>query len=229
MLIRTLLDPTPADGGGGTPPLPPPGEPGTSTPPAPPSPETLSLPRAEVERLYGATRLMEELQARAAESQRRQTEAEAMAASAKGQNEQLQKLLADRDAESAKIRDAWLGEAVERTIANKLTGKAWVSESAAIHAARLLRDDLESVLGDDGKPVVRDRKTGRPATDVLEERLSSPEFAHYLKAPGKGGSGAPTPPSRGSDGAASLEEFQFNPFGRPVEGGEGFLGASRRR
>lgn len=233
--MKILMNPTPDGGGGeggGSQPDPALQRPPASEPGGTPAggPESLTLPRSEVERLYGAARLIEQLQTQSQESARKTAEAEAMAAAAKGQNEQLQKLLADRDAQSAKIRDAWLGEALDRVVASTLAGKAWVSEDATRHAAHILRGDLESVLGDDGRPIVRDRKTGRPAVDVISERLGSAEFAHYLKAPNQGGSGA-TNRQGSSSGSASppVEEFNFNPFGRPVEGGEGFIGAFRRR
>lgn len=86
----------------------------------------------------------------------------------------------------------WLAEKTASTIAEAMSGLEFAGIDPAVtaqHVRKLLIGEIEAVMGRDRKPVVRDRQTHQPASEYLKERISSPEFALYLKPSGKGGSG----------------------------------------
>lgn len=60
--------------------------------------------------------------------------------------------------------------------------------AAMVH--RLLQDDFETTRDASGALVVREKVTGRPAAEVLRERLDSPQFAIFFAPSSRGGSGA---------------------------------------
>jgi hypothetical protein len=81
-------------------------------------------------------------------------------------------------------------------IAEALHGRAFVGETPEQKAAtaamlrRLLQDDFETTHDASGTLVVREKLTGRPAADVLRERLESPQFAIFFAPSSRGGAGS---------------------------------------
>ncbi|OJW18819.1 MAG: hypothetical protein BGO49_17500 [Planctomycetales bacterium 71-10] len=87
------------------------------------------------------------------------------------------------------------GERKSAAIAEALQGRAFVGESpeqrsaAATMVRRLLQDEFETVREASGALVVRERASGRPASEALRERLDSPQFAIFFAATSRGGAG----------------------------------------
>jgi len=109
------------------------------------------------------------------------------------------------------------GERKSTVINEALAGSKFVGDTpeaqagAAAMVRRLLQDDFETVRDGSGALSVREKVTGRPASDVLKERLGSPQFALFFAPQSKGGTGsggslpgpgAATAPAPGSVGAA---------------------------
>ncbi len=107
----------------------------------------------------------------------------------------------------SKLETSWLGEHSAKAVSECLNGLEFSGPNPAKTAAlarRLLADEVEAVMGPDGKPLVRDRSTLRPAADYLRERLASEDFAVLLKPRSGGGAGsdgtqAPAPTQQPAD------------------------------
>ncbi len=81
-------------------------------------------------------------------------------------------------------------------IAEAFHGRTFVGETPDQRAAtaamvrRLLQDDFETTRDASGALVVREKVSGRPAAEVLRERLDSPQFAIFFAPSSRGGSGS---------------------------------------
>lgn len=81
-------------------------------------------------------------------------------------------------------------------IAEAFHGRAFVGETPKARAAtavmvrRLLADEFETTRDGSGALMVREKVSGRPATEVLRERLDSPQFAIFFAPSSRGGSGS---------------------------------------
>jgi hypothetical protein len=62
--------------------------------------------------------------------------------------------------------------------------------ATAAMVRRLLQDDFETMQDASGALAVREKVSGRPATEVLRERLDSPQFAIFFAPSSRGGSGS---------------------------------------
>jgi hypothetical protein len=75
-------------------------------------------------------------------------------------------------------------------------GRSFIGETpeqrgaTAAMVRRLLQEDFETTRDASGALVVREKITGRPAAEVLRERLESPQFAIFFAPSSRGGSGA---------------------------------------
>ena len=94
-------------------------------------------------------------------------------------------------------------------IAEAFHGRTFVGETPEQKAAtaamvrRLLQDDFETTRDASGALVVREKVSGRPAAEVLRERLDSPQFAIFFAPSSRGGSG-----TEGTRPPASLQPTQ---------------------
>jgi hypothetical protein len=81
-------------------------------------------------------------------------------------------------------------------IAEAFQGRMFVGETSEQRAGtaamvrRLLQEEFEAGRDASGAVVVREKVTGRPATEVLRERLDSPSFAIFFAPTARGGSGS---------------------------------------
>ena len=118
----------------------------------------------------------------------------------KGQIEEaynMQKLryeqkLTEASTRAQTIEKQWLEEKRVAAINEALEGRqfAGVDPKATAKLVRtLLESEIEAVMGEGASPVIRDRKTLRPAVDYLPERLNSPDLALFFKAETRGGAG----------------------------------------
>ena len=96
-------------------------------------------------------------------------------------------------------------------IAEAFQGRVFVGETSEQRAGtaamvrRLLQEEFEAGRDASGVLVVREKVTGRPATEVLRERLDSPSFAIFFAPTTRGGSG--------SDGSRPPANLQSTPPG----------------
>ncbi|QEH38657.1 hypothetical protein OJF2_72630 [Aquisphaera giovannonii] len=80
-------------------------------------------------------------------------------------------------------------------IAESFEGRSFLGETAEQRAAtalmvrRLLQDDFETARDASGALVVRERATGRSASEALRDRLDSPQFAIFFAPSSRGGAG----------------------------------------
>ncbi|WP_165221881.1 hypothetical protein [Aquisphaera insulae] len=80
-------------------------------------------------------------------------------------------------------------------IAESFEGRSFIGETAeqraatAIMVRRLLQEEFDSTRDASGALVVREKVSGRPAIEVLRERLDSPQFAIFFAPSSRGGSG----------------------------------------
>jgi hypothetical protein len=87
------------------------------------------------------------------------------------------------------------GERRNMAIAEAFHGRSFVGETpdqksaTAAMVRRLLQDEFETTRDASGALVVREKVSGRPATEVLRERLDSPQFAIFFAPSARGGSG----------------------------------------
>lgn len=118
-----------------------------------------------------------------------------------------QDLLANRES-------AWLGAEKDRTISDVMAGITGqlVGEDPTVTAAmvrRLLEGEVEAVMGKDGRPIVRDRERGRPASEYLKERLQAPDFSLFFKARSSGGAGTDGTRSQATPQQASTAPLSY--------------------
>ena len=81
-------------------------------------------------------------------------------------------------------------------IAEAFHGRIFVGDTAeqktaaAVMVRRLLQDEFETVRDSSGGLLVRDKVSGRPASEAIRERLDSPQFAIFFAPSSRGGSGS---------------------------------------
>jgi len=81
-------------------------------------------------------------------------------------------------------------------IAEAFHGRAFVGDTAeqktaaAVMVRKLLQDEFETVRDPSGALVVRDKVSGRPASEAIRERLDLPQFAIFFAPSSRGGSGS---------------------------------------
>jgi hypothetical protein len=177
-----------------------------SSPPNPggPAPATIPLSVDEYQRLRSLEKQLEEVQ-RAQQATLEDKEAERLRALAeKGQIEDA--LAQQRKAWEQKHADAMSrytqleqqihAERKNSAIAEAFHGRTFVGDTpeqrtaTAAMVRRLLNDEFETTRDASGGLIVREKVSGRPATEVLRERLDSPEFAIFFAPSSHGGSGA---------------------------------------
>ena len=190
-------------------PLAPSPHPDLQKPPVPAG--SVAVNRDELDQLrMSQTRLAEiEAAQRAAaetEQQRRfqQTARENPIEALDAQRNHFEGLLQAERARVAQVETERLNERLEATLNGSIAGLSLVgdtheerSETARMLLAEL-RTGFEPVRTPDGRIEVREKVSGRPATDVLRERLASKRYALFLAPSSRGGSG--------SDGTRSLAQ-----------------------
>jgi hypothetical protein len=90
------------------------------------------------------------------------------------------------------IEGQWLDQQLDSAIGKALEGRQFSGEDPSITAdilRNVLRSEVEAVRDESGNAVVRDKKTMRPASDYLAERLDSPALSLFFAPKHKGGAG----------------------------------------
>jgi hypothetical protein len=180
-------------------------------PPAPSAPPTIPLTVEEYQRLRSLEDQLEEVR-KIQQSALEAKEAERLRALAdKGQIEealsQQRKAWEQKHTEAvaryAQLEQQVHAERKSSAIAEALHGRTFVGETSEQRAAtaamvrRLLQDDFETTHDASGTLVVREKVSGRPAAEVLRERLEAPQFAIFFAPSSRGGAGgdATRPPA----------------------------------
>lgn len=197
--MRFLLDPDPADGGGGSAG---PGDPPAAKaaePPKPPaggespaSPPTFTLSQAEYDRFKAAERKAAEYEA----AQRKREEADRKAAEQKLIDDgKIQDLLTGREKElsEAVARNRELegrskNSERSRELALALMGQPLISQAAAQQLTALLLPELDVTAEGEGWKVAS--RDGKSVAEFVKAKLALPDFAHFVAADKRGGTGA---------------------------------------
>lgn len=138
---------------------------------------------------------------------------------------------AEAQARYASLERQVFEERKTAAIAEAFHGRSFVGETAeqradaAAMVRQLLRDEFETVRDASGSLSVRDKATGRPAAEVIVERLDSPRYAIFFAPSARGGAGtdgarpfaAPAPAKPGSLEAIAHQwkdrQNQYRSFG----------------
>ena len=175
--------------------------PPAGAPGGPPAPPTIPLTVEEYQRLRSLEEQLEEVR-KIQQSALETKEAERLRALAeKGQIEealaQQRKSWEQKHAEAvarySQLEQQVHAERKNTAIAEAFHGRTFVGETPEQRAAtaamvrRLLQDDFETTHDASGALVVREKVSGRLATDVLRERLESPQFAIFFAPSSRGG------------------------------------------
>lgn len=88
-----------------------------------------------------------------------------------------------------RVESQYHGEKKSSVMTAALMGAPFVSAVAASQVQSILDSQFETRADATGQIMVVDKMSGRPAADVIRERLASAEFAHFLKAQTQGGAG----------------------------------------
>jgi hypothetical protein len=202
-------------------------------------PPTIPLTVEEYQRLRSLEKQLEEFQ-KIQQSALEAKEAERLRALAeKGQIEealaQQRKAWEQKHAEAVsrygQLEQQIHAERKNTAIAEAFHGRSFIGETpeqratTAAMVRRLLHDDFETTRDASGSLVVREKVSGRPAAEVLRERLDSPQFAIFFAPSSRGGSGSdgtrspanPQPIQPGSLEAIASEwrnrQTQYQSFG----------------
>jgi len=195
MFVRLLLNPNATDGGAGD------ATPQTAaattqaTQQAAPAqaqaatPQTVTLPADEYQRLYGAAAQLSAMQA---EQDRIQREAQQQAALAQAQRGEIQQALDALRQQSTEREQALTRRLHDRemslAVAGSLAGVTFANPFAAQQAQQLLASGLQ-VVDVNGSLEVRHAQTGLRASDFIAQQLKTPAFAHFLAPTTQGGTG----------------------------------------
>lgn len=172
--------------------------------PADAPPSTIPLSVEEYQRLRSLEDQMEEvrkiqqsvLEAKEAERLRVLAEKGQIEEALSQQRKTWEQKHAEAVARYTQLEQQVHAERKNSAIAEALHGRAFVGEtpeqraSAAAMVRRLLQDDFETTHDASGALVVRERVSGRPAAEVLRERLDSPQFAIFFAPSARGGAGS---------------------------------------
>lgn len=189
-------------------------QPAVAPPQAPPTPSTVTLPADEAVRLYGlAAQLQQREAAAAAEAERLRNEA-LVAQAKKGEVDQAFDAFRKQADERYQGLERQLldGERARLVAATLSKSRAAIRPECLPLVEDLISRGLVAVRDQSGNVHVQDATTGRPAADVINERLASAPFQVFYVPSTQGGAGArgvatttPTPAANG-DGPSSLGE-----------------------
>lgn len=156
-----------------------------------------------------------------AESLKKLAEEKGLQAALEEQRKQLQARLEQEAKEREELRRSVLEEKRAAVVAEALAGKQFVSDAAKAQALLILQSRTEAVF-EDGKPVIRDTVTKRPAESVLSDLVGGPDLAHFFAASNRGGAG-----TKGADKPADqVDEASLSPSERAFRKLSALKGAS---
>ena len=112
--------------------------------------------------------------------------------------------LSEKDQQLQQARDLYHSSLLKSEVSRVLAGVPFASQAAARDAQDKILARLE-VIDEGNGPVIREKKTGKPAETVIKESLSTEDFLHFLSPAGKGkggiGGGSQSQPTGGVNAA----------------------------
>lgn len=179
------------------------GETRTQAAPAPAPPPSVSLTMEQVQHYMGLERQLADIQAAKQAEVEAAKQAELLAMAKAGDSEKAldeqKRIWQAKEAEALKkykdLDNQILSEKHEAVVNGALNGVVFVGDTdeqraAAANLFKLsVTPALETVRLADGSIVTRDKASGRPAAEVLRERLSDPSLAFLFPPKSRGGSG----------------------------------------
>ena len=173
--------------------------------PAPaPAAQTVPFTMDQVQRFIAIERELNEIKAAKQTEVEQAKQAELLAMAKAGDSEKAleeqRKIGQQKEADALK-RYAALEQKVfdkvrESVVNDVLSGHTIAGETPEVKQARakilrsILLEQIEVSHGTDGDPVARDKASGRPAVEVLRDRLSDPTLAIFFAPNSRGGSGS---------------------------------------
>jgi hypothetical protein len=207
-MVRRLLDPTPGDGGGATPPAPP-ATPVTPAPPAatPPPPAGITLTADQHKALLDAQAELTKYRQAETEREQQKREAEEKRLREKGEFETLLKSR-DKDLDDARRQLAETEARSKRSILDRELALAIaggnVLDDWPPHLMRLWRDRF--TVEPDGDSWTVRTLDGKSPAEFVKAQLALPEFSPLVRADGRGGAPRPGDPSgRAPEAPAGLD------------------------
>lgn len=196
-------------------------QPPTGAPGGPPIPPTIPLTVEEYQRLRGAERQLSEFQQQQQQAVEAAEQARIKALAEKGEVERAleehRRLWQDKEQQALQKYATLETQVVQKdadTLVTSLIAERQVAgETPEIRAERtkilksFLMPEIDSSRDPDGRFVHRDKASGRPAADVIRERLSAEALANFFAATSRGGSGTDgtRPPANPQTQPGSLE------------------------
>jgi hypothetical protein len=207
-MTRLLLDPSAGDGGAPTP-APVPAPAASPAPVVPQAVQTVPVSVEELAKFYALQRELDDIKKGAAETERQKEEQRLLALAQKGEIETaFAAFKAQREDEINTLKGSILNGVKNDVISRSLLGVKWASDDAATDALDILGTRIEAVYDAAGNAVVRDKKTGLPATDVIKNWLADPKTAFYRAPSTTGGSGGTAGGSNpGGPPPSPMEQF----------------------
>jgi hypothetical protein len=214
-------------------------QPPTGAPGGPPIPATIPLTVAEYQRLLGVERELADFRTQRQKDLDAAEQARLTAVAAKegaetalGQQRTTyeQRILTEQQKYSS-LEGSLFSAAQQQTIASALSGVTFAGATpqdkaeTARQLLTILDPMFETSRDATGQIVVREKGTGRPAAQVLQEALASGRFMHFFAATARGGSGtdgtrsaAPHDPNAPPPGSLAAIAAQYQQLNAPGQG-----------
>lgn len=179
-------------------------------PPAPPPPAVVPVPAEELTRLYSLQAQLQRIESeRQAESERLRAETLQAEAKRGAVDESFTKFRQESEAKFQALERQYLDSETRRAVQAALAPSLPKMRPEVVEmVTELVAKGITAVRGADGRILIHDPVTGRPADAVIAERLASAPFQVFFLpstpggAPGAfaGAAAVPTPPPGGPAG-----------------------------
>lgn len=151
-------------------------------------PESVTISGAELARLRDAESRLTTI-----ESEQRQRQRESEIANATGRAQQgdpnaVATIVAQAEARETELRQRLHNRELDFAVSDGIAGVTFITPEAARDARAKLSAEFQ-VSEVEGRVEIRHKTTGRLLSDVVQERLRSPEYSHFLRAATMGGAG----------------------------------------
>lgn len=197
-------------------------------PSAPAAPVTASLPIEQLQHYLGLERQLADYQAQKQAEIDAKEQERILALAKAGESEQAleeqkkiwQSKQLDAEKKYKDLESQVCNEKADAELSQALSGQVFAGSDDASRSAAakmlktILRNDIEAVRDAAGSIVVRDKASGRPAADVIRERLSDPTLAFFFAPNSRGGSGSdgtrpPANPQQSQPGSLEAIAAEF--------------------
>jgi len=201
-----------------------------AAPAAPPPAPVVQLTAEEVTRLYGVQAQLQRIEAeRVAEAERLRAEALAAEAKRGAVDQAFDTFRKEADAKYQALERQYLDAEARRTVQAALAPHLSKARPECVEMlTELASKGITAVRSADGRIMIHDPVTGRPAGDVISERLASAPFQVFFLPSTPGGAGVtgasasvPTPPPNQAAGFQTLGDRIAAQFAQHQQGARG--------